>query len=137
MYSILNLECLLHVRCYYLKYSLTILMLIYYFVYVGSLCDSIFSSCFISELCKSKDASNNVIELLSWHKFISQRRISTAIVENNSGICREGHRPTRYHISRAGIVFVLFHIQQTKGGHCNHEVSCLCHELGSFYCSLC
>lgn len=63
-----------------------------------------FLCCQFSEFCKSKDASHNVIELLSWHKFIIQRRILAAIIEDNPSICREGYRSARYDISRAGIV---------------------------------
>jgi len=61
----------------------------------------------ISELCKSKDAGDDVAELPSWHKLIIQRRILAAILKDDPGVRREGRRSARHDISRTGVVLTL------------------------------
>jgi hypothetical protein len=79
----------------------------------------------ISEFCKSKDASYNVAELPSWHKFIVQRRIVAPFLKDDPGVRREGRRSARHDISRTGIL-----IQSLYNVHSVWEVSWLDQSAG-------
>jgi len=106
--------CLIH------NLSLIILLVMYVTVYIVHYS--------ISEFCKSKDASYNVAELLSWHKFVIQRRILAAILKDNPGVRREGHRSARHDISRTGIL-----IQSPYNVHSVWELSWLDQYVGRIY----